>query len=468
MGLLARPLRAALFLRLGAVLLLVSIFCSNSLEVCAEEQLTLQECVVRALEVNEQIKSSRYGLEAQEFTEKQAAGNMGPRLVTDYDYRRFDEEQSFFSGSSISTSKDRWTWDTRVEQPLFRGLELLSTYQREALRKNISEQQLRQTRLNIILAVQQAFFSYLQEQENVRSARAALERLRSQYQVAVSFNRVGLVPKFDVLSAETDVAFQEQVLVQATNNVRIQRSRLNTLLNLHVSEEIDYVGRLVYVPFTQSFDYCLETAEKQRPDLIIAQLSVEAAEKDRRIAASGFYPDVSAVAGYERFSDEPGLSSPDSSVENDEWRAGVSLSWELFSSGSTLNAVRSAERVVSQLESERISQENEAQFDVRSNFDRLEAAAIRIKSAQKGVVAAREGFRQAEARYKAQVGTSTDVLNAQSNLTQAEFLLSEAYADYLTALAELYASMGVENGLLAGDQPAVPAEATTNSTLSGG
>ena len=55
----------------------------------------------------------------------------------------------------------------------------------------------------------------------------------------------------------------------------------------------------------------------------------------------------------------------------------------------------------------------------------------------------------AVARYEAQVGTNTDVLDAQSGQTLSEASLNGALAAYEQAVAALYGSMGLKNpGLL--------------------
>ena len=64
--------------------------------------------------------------------------------------------------------------------------------------------------------------------------------------------------------------------------------------------------------------------------------------------------------------------------------------------------------------------------------------------ARESVGSAEEAYSAALARYREQVGTGFDVLTTSSKLTQAKFSLHSAYADYLTALAALYAAMGEE------------------------
>jgi outer membrane protein len=65
-----------------------------------------------------------------------------------------------------------------------------------------------------------------------------------------------------------------------------------------------------------------------------------------------------------------------------------------------------------------------------------------ISVATKGLEQAQEAYKQAQARYRAQVGTNFDVLDASANLTAAETTLIGAKAGYLTALSALYAAMG--------------------------
>jgi len=61
------------------------------------------------------------------------------------------------------------------------------------------------------------------------------------------------------------------------------------------------------------------------------------------------------------------------------------------------------------------------------------------------VEAARESYRMALARYQAQVGTNTDVLDAQAKVSSSEASLSQALSDYQTALSNLYVAMGEKN-----------------------
>jgi len=81
-------------------------------------------------------------------------------------------------------------------------------------------------------------------------------------------------------------------------------------------------------------------------------------------------------------------------------------------------------------------------YDVKSKFLAVREAAERIAVSEKSVEQSTEAFRVAQGRYKEQVGTNFDVLDASANLAVAEAELTAARADFLTALAALYVSIG--------------------------
>ena len=84
-------------------------------------------------------------------------------------------------------------------------------------------------------------------------------------------------------------------------------------------------------------------------------------------------------------------------------------------------------------------------YDLKSKFLSLREAEKRILVARASVASADEAYRAALARYREQVGTGFDVLDTSSKLTTAKFSLTSAYADYLTAVAQLFVAMGEEH-----------------------
>ena len=79
------------------------------------------------------------------------------------------------------------------------------------------------------------------------------------------------------------------------------------------------------------------------------------------------------------------------------------------------------------------------------NFLQIDETEKRIAAAKQGLIAAKESYRMAVARYEAQVGTNTDVLDAQSAQTLAEASVNGALSAYERAVAGLYGAIGEKN-----------------------
>jgi len=399
----------------------------------------LNAAIKRGLEYNPSLLAIKENLLGAEQGIKSARGAFGPSLSTSYSYIHLDREPEQ-NGIAVG-DQENWVLNLNIHLPLFTGFNLLSNYEKSLLAKDQAMLQLKQARLQLVFEIRQSFFDLLQAKENLKSARLSLERLKSHLKISQAFYDVGLKPKLDVLQAQVELAKAEQGLLVAQNAVQTQRARLNFLLNLDVNEDVHYSGTLEFVPFVLGLEECLAKAQKNRPDLKLASKSILLASKESKIVASSFYPQVGADLNYYRYGDEP-IVDGSKFQRPSEWRAGVSLQWKLFEWGKTYYTYKQTRHRVSELEAEYKNLQNQISFEVKAAYLKIKEAAQRIVVARKGVEEARESYRLAMARYEAQVGTNTDVLDAQFGLASSEANLTQAMADYLKAIANIYLAMG--------------------------
>ncbi len=401
----------------------------------------LERCVKRALAINPSMVAIRAQLQGSKFGTRSSFGEFLPKASGSYGYTNSGRK------STTSGRNDDWVASINVSQPIFKGFNLLATWQKAKLAEESNMASLSNVELTLISSVQSNFLSLLKARKDVKSGDDSVARLESQLKVITAFYEVGLRPKAEVLDAEVDLATAKQDLLKAQNQVSIQETQLNTLLNIPLEVEVDYVGELKHVPFNLTLQDCLTRAYTARPDLLIGKKSVEIAEKDSTIAASSFYPSVDADYDYYNKGVDAGLSRdgvyPYTSKEY--WTVGVKASMTVFEWGADYYDYKKAEENVKQVEAELENTRLNAGFEVKQSLLNIKEASDRITVAQKSVEAAEEAYRMAVARYQAQVGTNTDVLNAQSRLTDSEAQLSQALADHGTAISSLYVAMGEKN-----------------------
>ncbi len=427
--------------------------------------------VQRSLDANPQMQSARALYAGSEQSRRQSLANFGPVGTVSYSYKRVDTQTyktgsitdpsvqviNSMTGSNLSTTKattpkighwqNSYQLQMEITQPLFTGFKLLSSYQKAELAKEQAEANVKYSELTLVKAVQQAFLALLQARSNVQSNMASVARLESQYKVAQAYYDVGLKPRLDVLQAESDLAQAEQDLLKAQNNVLVQTAQLNSLLNLPLNQQTNYVGELAYLPFPLSIEACLDTAYKQRPDLYMGVKSVQMAERDAKIATSPLYPQVQTQATYTKQGNTPNLSLKDMSgaTTPDTTTIGVSATLQAWDWGSTFFGIQVARDNVKKLQADLAKLRLDVGYQVKTFYLNIQDAAKRISVARTALEASMEGYRMAVARYQAQVGTSTDVLDAQARVSSAEFNLTQALTDYQSALADIYVAMGMKD-----------------------
>jgi outer membrane protein len=104
--------------------------------------------------------------------------------------------------------------------------------------------------------------------------------------------------------------------------------------------------------------------------------------------------------------------------------------------------------MASSAKSEERALHEEVAYEIKSHLLNISVARKRISVAQYGLDQAKEAYRVAMARYEAQVGTHTELLDAQAKLSMAEAAFTQAQADYLITLSVLYVAMGIPNPTL--------------------
>lgn len=86
-------------------------------------------------------------------------------------------------------------------------------------------------------------------------------------------------------------------------------------------------------------------------------------------------------------------------------------------------------------------QRNQIRFQVEQAFSTQQSSLENVQTANTALEQAREALRLARLRFQAGVGTQTDVINSENDLTRAEGNRVTAILDYNRALAQLQRSV---------------------------
>jgi outer membrane protein len=428
-------------------LFLLMMFCGGP--VFAQEPqgpLTLEESIKIALERSLTIHSATEGVEASKFKQKQALTNFLPQWTGSYYYTRYNRSTTigyttvYGSNSTVlNKSRNNFNLNSTVSQPLFTGGATLANYRLEKLGVDDSKASLEMAKKDVVLSVREGYFSILKTQKTQEVAEQVVKQLEAHVKVAQAYFDVGITPKNDLLQSEVKLAQAKQDLIKAENGVALAKASFNNLLRKDINAPLNVVNVLEYKPFPLRFEDSLEEALRQREEIKSAELKVEKAKQNVKIARSDFFPTITLSGNYNRFSDEIKLGG---AYPYDRWTIQTSATFTLGDWGKTAYKVGESKIGVTQAEDSKNVVKEGIILEVKEDYLDMVQAEKNIGVSEKTIEQAEENLRMNEERYKYQVATSTDVLDAVILLAQSRVNYYNALSDFNTAKAKLERAMG--------------------------
>jgi outer membrane protein len=198
------------------------------------------------------------------------------------------------------------------------------------------------------------------------------------------------------------------------------------------AEPADLEKRQSPADFTSAEQFALS----HRHEITSASFNEQAAHETYLANAFNFLPELTASGSYMRLQGLP------AGIPQDYFLIGVNLKWAIFQWGSTYYQARAAsfreDAAAARVEGTR----QQVSLEVEQRLAEERAAAHAVSVAQEAIQQAEEAYRVTEALVKAGSATTTDLLDAQSALTQAKLNLIRARYQDLRARSSLTRALG--------------------------
>jgi len=268
---------------------------------------------------------------------------------------------------------------------------------------DLSKENVETIKRNLVLQVRVGYFNILKAERFLDVAKQTVKQFEAQLEVTKAFFEVGIVPKNDVLQAEVRLANAKQALVRTENDLAVAKSSFNILLRREINTPLEVVDILAYKPFPMGFEASLEEALRQRPEVKTAQLVIDQAKENVKVAKSGYLPTVSLLGNYNRLSEEPTLNGD---MKNERWAVQALATFTLWNWGNTAFKVGENKVKVTQAEDSKNLLIESITLEVKNDYLNLSVAEKNIKVAETAIEQAEENLRMNEERYKYQVATT--------------------------------------------------------------
>jgi outer membrane protein TolC len=407
------------------------------------QPISLAQALELARRNNRDLQVSILELERAQAALRQEQAALLPNLGLTADVSRGRS-----AGDQLGFKRQQQLGDPRASEPeantSFRGeaqlsYDLFTSGRRQATIKQ-AEEQVRLSELaverqseEIRLNVATEYYNLQQADERVRIAQSAVENSQASLRDAQALERAGVGTRFDVLQSQVNLANSQQELTNARSQQEIARRILATRLsvpqsiNLTAADPVQLAGL-----WNKDLETSIILAFQNRPELQQQLAQRNISEQQRRGALAALGPQVSFIASYnllDQFDD--GVSVTDG------YSVGVRASLNLYDGGAARARAAQAQTNVAIAETLFSERRNQIRFEVEQAFSIQRASLENVQTANAALEQAREALRLARLRFQAGVGTQTDVINSENDLTRAEGNRITAILDYNRALAQL-------------------------------
>jgi outer membrane protein TolC len=411
----------------------------------AGETLSIDRCIAIALGNQPSIAASRYTLEAGQSKVGQAQAGYYPNVDLTGGYRRY-EPATASSGSTGSAGAaaasagkkgppfNEYTGGASVKQNIYDFGR--TSGQVDVSRSNVeaSAFDLENTTIGVVYNVKLAYYSLVYAK---KSREVALEMV-SQYQKhldqAKGFYSVGVKAKYDVTTAEVNLANSRVNLIKAENAVKTARVNLNNSLGMPAAPSFEVEDALSVEEFDLKLEDALHRAFKERPDIKSMEAKVKTAGLTVELKKKDYWPTLSGSAAYN-------YAGEDFPLENG-WSVGASVTLPVFSGFLTKKQVEEARANLNVVKANEESLRQNVIADVQQSYLNVMETKERILAAETAMRQAKENLDIATGRYNAGVGSPIEVTDAQTSYANASMTFIQAMTDYKTARAAIVKAMG--------------------------
>jgi outer membrane protein len=414
------------------------------------QKLTLQEAIALALRQNPKLGAARKQAEAVGDQADSQRGRLLPVVHGAVSYSHIHSQEATTLGGIIGGGSGDGTapppsqlnfWggyaSLGAQQPILGLTHISQDWLAESDSARASGAQVHADEMDLRLGVEEGFLALFEARALGQIAKSSLDDLSQQLTITEANLKNGTMTQADLLRVKTAVANAQQQQIQAAVQEQVARAQLLTTLGLPAnSHEVDFVEPESYQGRSPpSEDEALNLARQNRPELKAAELSLSAADHKKLARWFNLLPEAGVGITWYHMLNIPTFPS-------DIFVFGLSASWNIWQWGADYYQ---AEAAGAEAESAHLMLTSELDVviqEVETRLSQEKAAANAVQVAQAAIDSAVEAFRVTQVTVNAGSATTTDLLDAQSALTQARLNLVRAHYQEWRAQAELNRAVG--------------------------
>ncbi len=417
-------------------------------------QWTLQECIDYAMENNIDVKSGELSLEQTNVQVESSTGQLMPTLSfsTNHNlgWRPWSQSTVALSGGTMTTTQSdvtysgnyalqaNWTvWDggrTRRERESYRL----------DVQKQIATND--QTATTIEEQIVQYYVQILYEADAARVADSTLATSTMLRDRGKAMVEAGQLAKVDLAQLEAQTSQDEYSLVSAETQLANYKMMLKQILEIIKTTDFDVATPDIddekVLESLPTIDDVFAKALEVRPEMKTAEMSIEQADIQERIARGGHYPTISLSAGIQtghNSADDNGVGTQLKQNVNNS--IGLNINVPILDNRQTRTNKSKAKIQRQQSELDKRSAENTIYKQVETYWLNAQSAQMQYRAAVANEQSMKESFDLVSEQFRLGLKNIAELTQGKSNLltAQQQKLQSKYTALLNIALLKFYA-----------------------------
>jgi outer membrane protein TolC len=417
----------------------------ESVDAQAPARLTMDQVVQMAVASSPALKAARARARGNEEQAKSLRGRLLPSVNVSDEYQRWDSTFSLpFTIPPATTpfvAREMGTnaFVVAAGQPLLGLLHLSSDHSALSTAAEAATFDARTLEANLRDEVRAEFLRMFEARTLAGVAHASQDQLAEQIAVAKEKLAAGVLTPADVLRLNVAAANARQQEIQASAAEQVSRA---TLLVAIGRESEDPTVSFVEPATPESADAAegdlaplVAKALHDRSEIHSATLAAKAANAGSRARAYDLLPDVDLEAGYMHMNGQA-FVKPDSAF------IGLKAGWQIWDWGARWYQHRAAESQAVAAQAQADDSRRRVEADVAAKLANVRATSSALETGRTTIGSAEEAYRVTTVLLAAGSANTTDLLDAQSALTQARLNFARARYEYALAKIRLSRALG--------------------------
>jgi outer membrane protein len=409
-------------------------------------KLTLPEAVKLGIENSKNLKLSQNRIDRAMSQLKIVQDNKLPTASASFAYNHAEIPTSTFDFGGtdplrLPKRSDAFIGTAAVQEVIYAGGKYRLAEASTRLLTDVAKLDADKSAKDVSYAVINTYYSLYKITQSQKVIAQNLEAIASQLKQAQRFFEQGIVTKNDVLRFQLQQANVTLSQMEAENNRKIINYNLDILLGLPDQTEVDIINPDGTLQPGQNLQQYLEMGLANRQELKSLDLQNQVAELNIKNVKANVLPTVGVGANL-YYVNPSGKFIPPANQYIVPMTVGANISWNIGSLWSNKNKVSDARIQQQEVTLTKDIQLDQVKTEINRNFQDYQLALSRIQVLETSIQQASENDRLLESKYRNNVASAIDRIDAETLLYQSKINLELAKADAGLAYYTLLNSTG--------------------------